>query len=52
MNNSTKNMLEDSLEEMTRKVEDSLGRRPAGMDGMELEELKEELELCLELVKK
>ena len=52
MNNGTKNMVEDGLENMAGKVDNCLNKIPAGMDDLELEETKEELELLLELIKK
>jgi len=51
MNNGVKNVLEDTLEGMVTKVDNNLNQHPAGLNGYELEEMKEELELCLELVK-
>jgi len=52
MNNSIKNIIEDGLERATRTIEDGLNRTPEGLSGYELEAIKEELELCLELIKK
>ena len=52
MKNRIKNIIEDSLIEMSQIVDDGLNRSPVGLNGLELDELKEELELCLELIKK
>ena len=52
MKNAHKNIIEDSLIEMGQIVDDGLDRSPEGLNGLELEELKTELELCLELLNK
>ncbi len=52
MDNAIKNIIEDTLEEMAKKVDNSLERTPTGMDGLELEEMKEELKMCLYFLRK
>ena len=51
MKKGIKNIIEDTLVGMNEEVANHLNKKPAGMNGLELEEMKEEVELCLDLLK-